>query len=228
MAEFNFDNLSPEEKEQLAREAFKSKEKEFAKRAKEEQEAHYKQLVDETIEKAVESVGELNIKMTVAKKQIFNDFDTVIALKNELYTGQKWLKTDRVTNTFTNQEGNKRVTVGYHTNDNYLDTYTEGVKLVEEYISSLATDENGQKLADMVKVQSAGLPAIHLNKGSSPSNADHHTRMLVSFLAMCALLSIPSMVLEPTINLCESGPTVLYKVSVTVTSSVTSFFSTSL
>ena len=152
MAEFNFDNLSPEEKEQLAREAFKSKEKEFAKRAKEEQEAHYKQLVDETIEKAVESVGELNIKMTVAKKQIFNDFDTVIALKNELYTGQKWLKTDRVTNTFTNQEGNKRVTVGYHTNDNYLDTYTEGVKLVEEYISSLATDENGQKLADMVKV----------------------------------------------------------------------------
>ena len=44
MAEFNFDNLSPEEKEQLAREAFKSKEKEFAKRAKEEQEAHYKQL----------------------------------------------------------------------------------------------------------------------------------------------------------------------------------------
>lgn len=152
MAEFNFDNLSPEEKEQLAREAFKSKEKEFAKRAKEEQEAHYKQLVDETIEKTVESVGELNIKMTVAKKQIFNDFDTVIALKNELYTGQKWLKTDRVTNTFTNQEGNKRVTVGYHTNDNYLDTYTEGVKLVEEYISSLATDENGQKLADMVKV----------------------------------------------------------------------------
>ena len=152
MAEFNFDNLSPEEKEQLAREAFKSKEKELAKRAKEEQEAHYKQLVDETIEKAVESVGELNIKMTIAKKQIFNDFDTVIALKNELYTGQKWLKTDRVTNTFTNQEGNKRVTVGYHTNDNYLDTYTEGVKLVEEYISSLATDENGQKLADMVKV----------------------------------------------------------------------------
>lgn len=152
MAEFNFDNLSPEEKDQLAREAFKSKEKEFAKRAKEEQEAHYKQLVDETIEKAVESVGELNIKMTFAKKQIFNDFDTVIALKNELYTGQKWLKTDRVTNTFTNQEGNKRVTVGYHTNDNYLDTYTEGVKLVEEYISSLATDENGQKLADMVKV----------------------------------------------------------------------------
>lgn len=152
MAEFNFDNLSPEEKEQLAREAFKSKEKELAKRAKEEQEAHYKQLVDETIEKAVESVGELHIKMTIAKKQIFNDFDTVIALKNELYTGQKWLKTDRVTNTFTNQEGNKRVTVGYHTNDNYLDTYTEGVKLVEEYISSLATDENGQKLADMVKV----------------------------------------------------------------------------
>ena len=152
MAEFNFDNLSLEEKEQLAREAFKSKEKEFAKRAKEEQEAHYKQLVDETIEKAVESVGELHIKMTIAKKQIFNDFETVIALKNELYTGQKWLKTDRVTNTFTNQEGNKRVTVGYHTNDNYLDTYTEGVKLVEEYISSLATDENGQKLADMVKV----------------------------------------------------------------------------
>lgn len=152
MAEFNFDKLSPEEKEQLAREAFKSKEKEFAKRAKEEQEAHYKKLVDETIEKAVESVGALNTKMTIAKKQIFDDFDTVIELKNELYNGQKWLKSDRVTNTFTNQEGTKRITIGYHTNDNYLDTYTEGVKMVEEYISSLATDENGQTLADMVKV----------------------------------------------------------------------------
>ena len=76
----------------------------------------------------------------------------VISLKNELYSGLKWLREDRFTNSFTNQEGTKRVTIGYHTNDNYLDTYTEGVKMVEEYIASLATDENSMRLADMVRM----------------------------------------------------------------------------
>ena len=150
MTEMNFDNLTPEQKEELAREAFASQAKERAKRAKEEQQEIYKKLVDETISKTVDAVGEISLKMTLLKKQLFKDFDTVIALKNEVFSGKKWLREDRVTNTFTNQEGTQRVTVGYHTNDNYLDTYTEGVKMVEEYIASLATDDNSKRLADMV------------------------------------------------------------------------------
>lgn len=126
--------------------------KERAKREKQEQQETYKKLVDETVANALHSIEELSGKMTQIKKQLFADFETVISLKNELYSGQKWLREDRITNSFTNQEGTKRVTIGYHTNDNYLDTYTEGVKMVEEYIASLATDENSMRLADMVRM----------------------------------------------------------------------------
>ena len=58
----------------------------------------------------------------------------------------------RFTDTFTNSDGTARVTVGYRTIDNYDDTYTLGVDMVEQYISSLATDADSQRLADMVRM----------------------------------------------------------------------------
>lgn len=143
--------MSAKEAEEFA--AFKAAQaKERAKREKQEQQETYKKLVDDTVANTLNSMEQLSAKMTQLKKQLFADFETVVSLKNELFSGQKWLREERFTNTFTNQEGTKRVTIGYHTNDNYLDTYTEGVKMVEEYIASLAIDENSMRLAEMVRM----------------------------------------------------------------------------
>jgi len=74
----------------------------------------------------------------------------VIEMKNELFKGQKMLKDGRYSDSFTNSEGTERIILGYNTLDNYDDTYTAGVEMVQAYIESLASDDKSRQLADMV------------------------------------------------------------------------------
>ena len=93
---------------------------------------------------------DLSGMMTSRKQSIIDSFRTVIELKEELYKGQKSLRDGRYTDSFTNSEGTARITLGYQTNDNYDDTYAQGVEMVKEYIESLASDDKSRQLADMV------------------------------------------------------------------------------
>ncbi|MGL5913217.1 MAG: DUF3164 family protein, partial [Bacteroidales bacterium] len=53
-------------------------------------------------------------------------------------------------NTFTNKKGDKRITLGVYTLDNYRDTVNEGIAMVQECITSLGTDDNSRALVDVV------------------------------------------------------------------------------
>ncbi|MCQ2351289.1 MAG: DUF3164 family protein [Paludibacteraceae bacterium] len=132
-------------------EAFKAKKaKKAAEEKKQEEIKNYKKLVDDIINETVPKARELNGVMNKMKNDVIDSFHTVIEMKEELYKGQKQLKTDRFTDSFTNSDGNARVTLGYYTNDNYDDTYTAGVDKVQQYIESLASDGNSRQLVDMV------------------------------------------------------------------------------
>ena len=52
--------------------------------------------------------------------------------------------------TFTNSEGNKRITLGVYVTDGYRDTVEDGIAIVKEYIASLANDDKTQALVNMV------------------------------------------------------------------------------
>lgn len=135
-------------------EALKAFRAEQARKAAEAKKANdvkaYKDLVDNIVDETVVKARNLSSQMSDVKNGIIDSFKTVIDMKEELYKGQKSLKDGRYTDTFTNSESDKRVTLGYNTNDNYDDTYTEGVDLVHEYIESLASDDKSRQLADMV------------------------------------------------------------------------------
>ncbi|MEI3423269.1 MAG: hypothetical protein V8R91_20705 [Butyricimonas faecihominis] len=49
-----------------------------------------------------------------------------------------------------NVKGDRRITLGNNTVDNYDDTVDAGISIVKEYISSLARDENSRILVDTV------------------------------------------------------------------------------
>ncbi len=112
--------------------------------------SEYKKLVDSVIGESVERAKALNAQMRDVKNEIYDSFRSVIDLKNELFKGQKVLKDGRFTDTFTNSDGTKRITLGYNTLDNYDDTYTAGIDMVHQYIESLASDDNSRTLASMV------------------------------------------------------------------------------
>lgn len=110
----------------------------------------YKSLVDNLIAETVIKAKELHSTMKEQKNNIIESFQTAIELKEGLYKGQKSFRDERFTDTFTNSDSNARVTLGYQTNDNYDDTYTQGVEKVKEYIQSLASDEGSSQLVEMV------------------------------------------------------------------------------
>ena len=55
-----------------------------------------------------------------------------------------------VGHTFTNSEGDKRITLGVYVTDGYRDTVEDGIAIVKEYIEGLAKDEKTKALVSMV------------------------------------------------------------------------------
>ncbi len=115
-------------------------------RAKQERET-YKTLVDETIERAIEKLGAVSNDIKTVKQSVIDDFKAVIAMKAEVL---KIKKDGQRSDSFTNTEGNMRITLGQYVTDGYRDTVEDGIAIVKEYIESLATDENTKALTSMV------------------------------------------------------------------------------
>lgn len=129
-------------------EAFKKQqEKEAAaKRRKENREA-YAQLVDEEIDAALPELKELSAQIKTVKASVYGNFSEVLKMKAEVMgltqDGQK-------SHTFTNSKGDKRITLGVNTVDGYRDTVEDGITMVQQYIQSLAVDDNSRALVKTV------------------------------------------------------------------------------
>lgn len=139
-------SMSAEELAQF--EAFKKQqEKEAAaKRRKENREA-YAQLVDEEIDAALPELKDLSQQIAAVKSTVYGNFAEVLKMKAEVMgltqDGQK-------SHTFTNSKGDKRITLGVNTVDGYRDTVEDGITMVQQYIQSLAIDENSRALVKTV------------------------------------------------------------------------------
>lgn len=137
-------NLSAEERATLKAQ-LEQEEREKQQRIEHEREA-YKDLVDITVETAVEKLQRLSTQMLLLKQEVFNEFATVIKLKNELFK----TKGNRQSDTFTTSSGSLRITLGNRMNEGWDDTVEAGIEIVKEYIKTLARDENSANLVDTV------------------------------------------------------------------------------
>lgn len=129
-------------------EAFKAAqaEKNAKEQAKRDREA-YRDLVDETIERAILSLALISNGIKKTKKLVLNDFKNVIDMKADVL---KLKKDGQRSDTFTNSKGDKRITIGVYTTDGYRDTVEDGIAIVKEYIEGLASDEKTKSLVKMV------------------------------------------------------------------------------
>ena len=114
--------------------------KEAEAKAKAERE-EYKQLVDEEIEHSIPVLLGISEQIKDSKQKVMDNFKTILEMKSDLFKTK--VKDDQRSHTFTNSEGNKRITLGVYVTDGYRDT-------VKEYIASLANDDKTQALVNMV------------------------------------------------------------------------------
>lgn len=112
-------------------------------KAREEQrkalQSDYVDLVDGEIAAAYGQLSLLSTEMAQIKRAVFDNFRSVIEMKTEQLglgkeEGQK-------THTFTNSDSTLRLTLGNYTVDAYRDTVDEGIRMVTDYIESLAKDD---------------------------------------------------------------------------------------
>ncbi len=146
MSTIDFKSLSAEQQAELmAQAAQAAKEKEMAVTAERET---YKELVNEAVGNSILHLQRISNGLGRAKATVYNSFRDLITMKCELFGTEKG---DQRSHTFTNREGTQRITLGYHVQDNYDDTVNAGIEKVQEYLSSLATDDKSAQLVSMVQ-----------------------------------------------------------------------------
>lgn len=138
--------------EQLARyRAFEEAEERKAREAKAKQmREDYSSLVDKEIGMLMPELMEVSSHIAAVKKKVYDDFKTIIELKEEIFRLKKGEVLDVKSHTFTNSEGNARITLGAYQIDNYKDTAEAGIEVVKDYISGLAKDPESEALVKMV------------------------------------------------------------------------------
>lgn len=138
--------------EELAEyEAFKAeKEKKAAEERRRHQREDYTKMVDDELAAAIPELRILSGDIKTVKAKVFDNFKAIIELKGEMFRDKKGQEMGYASHTFTSSDGRLRLKLGQYLNDNYLDTAEEGVKMIREYISGLATDEKTRALVDMV------------------------------------------------------------------------------
>lgn len=127
--------MTTEELTQL--EAQIAEKKAFAERKKREAIDTYKDLVSEAVSDAFKVLQEQSRSLATTKARVYKMFETVKDMKADLFKtkeGGQW------SHTFTDKEGNLRITLGTNTLDNYDDTAEDGIAMVNEYLDSLAMD----------------------------------------------------------------------------------------
>ena len=104
----------------------------------------YKELVEQTVPKAIFKLCTASEIMSNAKTEAFQFFENVLELKAEVYG----IKDKQMSHTFS--DGKSEITIGYRINDGWDDTVNAGVAKVEKFISSLAKDKETAALVSIV------------------------------------------------------------------------------
>ena len=138
----SIEKLSNDEKKKIYEE-MKAKEAE-KERVKEEERENYKTLIKDVVAGDMLKLKELSNHIKNIKEEIFNNFESIIDTKKELYN----TKLEQRSHTFSIETG-ESITLGYRVVDNFDDTVHEGIEKIKNWVYGLA---DGSKRKEMQSV----------------------------------------------------------------------------
>ena len=137
-------NMTAEERAQMKSQLAEEDRQEALR--KQEQKDAYMQMKDQFLERNLEKLKALSDQMQALKKEIFDDAETLIKLKDELFH----TKTDRQSNTFSHESGKYSISLGNRINEGWDDTCEQGIEKVKEFLKTLAKDDNSAALVETI------------------------------------------------------------------------------
>lgn len=110
---------------------------------KDEDRKAYKDLVNTCVGETVNALKKVSIFLAEMKLNTFQDLKTLLDMKKDVYD----LKTSQQSHTFSDAQGNT-ITYGYRVLDGWDDTVNAGEAKVNQFIQSLAKDDESAKLVN--------------------------------------------------------------------------------
>lgn len=104
----------------------------------------YKELVEQTVPKVIFTLCAASEQISNAKTAAFKYFEDILKLKADVYG----IKEKQQSHTFSCDGA--EITIGYRVTDGWDDTANTGIAKVENFISSLATDDKTSALVKIV------------------------------------------------------------------------------
>jgi hypothetical protein len=111
---------------------------------KDEDRLAYKELVEQTVPKAIFKLCAASEILSNAKTEAFQFFEDILKLKADVYG----IKEKQQSHTFSCDKG--EITIGYRITDGWDDTVNSGIAKVEQFITSLAKDSETAALVEIV------------------------------------------------------------------------------
>lgn len=132
--------LTPEQKAALLEEL--KKEEKTKSDIEKEKRDEYKKMVGNIVEESFEKIVDVSGLLGWAKKEVIENFQTVLEMKSELYG----IKEKQQSHSFTTEDGKKTIRIGYRMMDNFDDTVHTGIEKIRNYIYNLVDGENKQQI----------------------------------------------------------------------------------
>lgn len=144
MDTINLNEMTADQRAELKKQldAQERAEKERVKAEREE----YKTMVDETVRESFPQLVELSRNIKDVKNLIFNNFETVVVMKGEIFG----IKESQQSHSFTTAEGDITIKIGHRVNENFDDTLGVGIEKVKTYMATLAKDTESAALVETI------------------------------------------------------------------------------
>ena len=132
--------LTPEQKAVLLEEL--KKEEKTKSDIEKEKRDEYKKMVGNIVEESFEKITDVSGLLGWVKKEVIENFQTVLDMKSELYG----IKESQQSHSFTSEDGKKTIRIGYRMMDSFDDTVHTGIEKIRNYIYNLVDGENKKQI----------------------------------------------------------------------------------
>lgn len=99
-------------------------------------------MVGNIVEESFEKITDVSGLLGWVKKEVIENFQTVLDMKSELYG----IKESQQSHSFTSEDGKKTIRIGYRMMDSFDDTVHTGIEKIRNYIYNLVDGENKKQI----------------------------------------------------------------------------------
>jgi len=106
----------------------------------------YKSIVSDTVQESFKPLVGLSKHILNVKKLIFDNFESVVEMKNEIYG----TKESQQSHSFTSLDGSITIKIGHRVTESFDDTLSAGIVKIKTYMVSLAKDTESAALVETI------------------------------------------------------------------------------